>query len=99
MKYRDDERQHQNVEKFRKGLGNFLIKKLEKKYKPCTRIDAILGNKDISFFTNEQGEPVTIFIGKRKSNGHISGEQYTRKIKKRVDGEITESHWDNKGRV
>jgi hypothetical protein len=100
MKDWEDERKPLHFEKTSKGgLGKTLEKLMNKIYKPSARIDASLRGKDITFFTNENGEPMKLFLGRRKDNGEITGDMYTRKVKKVEDGKIKESHWDNKGKV
>jgi hypothetical protein len=77
-----------------------LEEKLSKCYAPSSRIDDQFRGKDITFITNELGEPVTLFIGKRREDGAISGERFVRRIKKRAEnGIIEQSHWENKGKV
>jgi hypothetical protein len=74
--------------------------KLRKTYEPSATIDDVFKGHDITFVTNTDGEPVTLFIGKRKPNGHIAGERYVRTIKRGPDGTtIASSHWDLKGRT
>lgn len=81
-------------------INSKLEHKLGKIYKPETRIDDTYHGKDITFITNELGEPVTLFIGKRREDGAISGERYVRKIvRKPNSNEILKSHWDLKGKV
>lgn len=73
---------------------------LQKTYAPDARIDAKLLGKDITFITNEYGEPVTLYIGTRRPDGAITGERYARKIvRKPSSSEILKSHWDLKGKV
>ncbi|MFT2011065.1 hypothetical protein ACMA1I_20515 [Pontibacter sp. 13R65] len=82
------------------ALNEKLVTKLNKKYAPDARIDDSYNGKDLTFLTNELGEPVTLFIGKRKEDGAITGERYTRKIvRKPGSQEILKSHWDLKGKV
>jgi hypothetical protein len=74
--------------------------RLSKTYPPSSTIHDVYNGKDITFITNEQGEPVTLFIGKRLADGAISGERYVRRIKRKPGtDEIQSSHWDNKGKV
>ncbi|WP_237151183.1 hypothetical protein [Pontibacter actiniarum] len=50
--------------------------------------------------TNEYGEPVTLFIGRRRDDGSIAGERYVRRIvRKPGSHDILKSHWENKGKV
>jgi hypothetical protein len=81
-------------------INSKLAHRLEKIYQPQTRIDDTFHGKDITFITNELGEPVTLFIGKRKDDGSIVGERYIRKIIRKPDSnDILKSHWDLKGKV
>lgn len=95
----NDERVSLNIEKIRRGMGKSLEAKMNKLYKPSSRVDMKFKGNDVTFYTNENGEPITLYIGKRKDDGDITGEVYSRRIKKRENGIITESHWDNQGKV
>jgi hypothetical protein len=77
-----------------------LDKKLSKLYEPKTTIDEVFKGYDITFVTNEHGEPVLLFFGKRRPDGLIAGERYTRTIKRQPGSlEIKASHWDNQGLI
>jgi len=76
-----------------------LDAKLQKLYEPSTSHDDVFRGHDITFVTNAAGEPVTLFIGRRKPNGNIAGERYVRTIKRGPDGSVLSSHWDLKGRT
>lgn len=77
-----------------------LDKKLSKLFEPKTSIDEVFKGYDITFVTNEHGEPVTLFFGKRRPDGRIAGERYTRTIKRQPGTlEVKSSHWDNQGKV
>ncbi|EJF09843.1 MULTISPECIES: hypothetical protein [Pontibacter] len=82
------------------ALGPKLIEKLNKLYTPDSRLDQHYNGKDLTLITNEKGEAVTLFIGKRLENGAISGERYVRKIvRDSKTGKVLRSHWDLKGKV
>lgn len=82
------------------ALGPKLIEKLSKVYAPDSRIDQHYNGKDLTFITNESGDPITLFIGKRMETGSISGERYVRKIiRDAKTNKILRSHWDLKGKV
>ena len=82
------------------ALGPKLIEKLNKLYAPDSRLDMHYNGKDLTFITNELGEPITLFIGKRQDDGSISGERYVRKIiREQNTSKIQRSHWDLKGKV
>ncbi|TPE45809.1 hypothetical protein [Pontibacter mangrovi] len=77
-----------------------LEKLLEKVYEPQQRFDQKFSGKDITFITNELGEPVTLFIGKRNEDGSIAGERFVRRIVRQPQGNvILKSHWEKKGSV
>jgi hypothetical protein len=81
-------------------LHRELDKKLSKLYEPSTRIDDVFKGHDITFVTNENGEPVTLFLGKRRPDGVIAGERYVRTIKRQPGTtEVSASHWDLKGKT
>ena len=81
-------------------LNPKLLKVLEKTYEAQERYDQKLLGKDITYITNEHGEPVTLFIGTRREDGSISGERYVRRIVRKPNSlEIQKSHWENKGKV
>lgn len=82
------------------ALNPKLEYKLSKKFAPDSRIDDQYNGKDITFITNDLGEPVTLFIGTRQEDGSIAGERYTRKIVRNPHStDILKSHWDLKGKV
>ncbi|MCC9167090.1 hypothetical protein [Pontibacter harenae] len=77
-----------------------LETKLSKTYPPKATIDDTYSGKDITFVTNEHGEPITLFIGKRQQDGAILGERYVRRIVRKPDSnDILKSHWELKGKV
>lgn len=82
------------------ALNPKLEKILGKVYEPRQRYDQKYAGKDITFLTNESGEPVTLFIGKRNEDGSITGERYVRRIVRQPQGtSILKSHWERKGTV
>ncbi len=77
-----------------------LEKKLAKPYAPSSRIDEVFLGNDITIITNERGEAIHLFIGKRNEDGSIRGEHYARRIQREPGSDrIVKSHWDNKGKV
>jgi hypothetical protein len=88
-----------NLEKIRKTISISLQNKLNKLYPPSSRIDDQFRGIDITFITNERGEVMHLYIGRRMSGGDISGEHYVRQVKQRENNAISKSHWDNKGKV
>ncbi len=77
-----------------------LDKKLSKIYEPRNTIDDVFKGYDITFKTNENGEPILLFFGKRRPDGLIAGERFTRTIKRQPGSlEVKSSHWDNQGKI
>ena len=80
-------------------LQEELIKKLSKTYEPSTMIDMRFREKDLAFKTDEQGNPVLLFIGKRGEEGNIKGERYARTLKYDKEGKKIKDHWELKGKA
>ncbi|MBG8556343.1 hypothetical protein [Hymenobacter guriensis] len=81
-------------------LHRLLDQKLSKIYEPSSRVDDVFKGYDITFITNEHGEPVTLFFGKRRPDGAIAGERYTRTIKREPGSLVVKSsHWDLRGKI
>lgn len=77
-----------------------LEKKLGNPFPPGSRIEDTFRGKDLTIITNESGEAVTLFIGKRNDrDGSIKGERYVRRIQRNDDLSIRKSHWECKGKV
>ena len=88
-----------HIEKIRKGISKALENKLNKIYTPSSQFDDVFKGNDITFLTNENGEPFSLFIGKRNEKGNIVREHYSRRFKKREGEKLILSHWDNMGKV
>lgn len=81
-------------------LSPKLESKLAKVFAPSQTLHDTYQGLDLTFMTNDSGEPVTLFIGKRQANGAIKGERYVRKlVKDAKTGKVVKSHWDLKGKV
>jgi hypothetical protein len=78
-------------------IGDRLLKQLRRQYKPDTLITQKIGKQDAAFKTDDQGNPVILFIGKMDPDGKIAGERFTRVLLKDADGKIIKDHWDRKG--
>lgn len=82
------------------ALNPDLEKKLAKKYAASARLEDDFRGKDITFITNEKGDPITLFIGKRNPDGSILGERYVRRLQYAPDNQtVLKSHWELKGKV
>jgi hypothetical protein len=81
------------------ALSEDLQKKLEKKYDPATMIEMKYKGNDLSFKTDEEGNAVLLFIGKKTGHGTVKGERYARTFKKDKEGKILKDHWELKGKA
>jgi hypothetical protein len=53
----------------------------------------------LSFRTDEDGNAILLFIGKKTEAGTIKGERYARTLKKDREGKIFKDHWELKGKA
>ena len=81
------------------SLSENLQLKLRRRYEPSSMVSMKYKGNDLTFKTDEEGNPVTLFIGKLDGNGRIRGERYSRIIKWDEKGRIIKDHWDRKGKV
>lgn len=81
------------------ALSEDLQKKLGKKYESSAMIDMKYKGYDLSFKTDEEGNAILLFIGKKNEQGTIKGERYARTLKKDREGEIFKDHWEMKGKA
>jgi hypothetical protein len=81
------------------SLGSAIIKILEKKYDPSSFIEMRFKGNDLGFKTDEEGNPIILFLGTRTSTGIIKGHRYARRLLKDKEGKVIKDHWDDKGLV
>ena len=81
------------------NLSGSLLLKLRKKYHPSAMVDMKFKGKDVCFKTDEEGNPVVVFIGKVQPNGKIKGQRYSRTLKTDAAGAVIKDHWDLKGKA
>jgi hypothetical protein len=81
------------------SLAADLQIKLSKRYEPSSLVYLTFRGNDIAVQTDNNGNPIVAFIGKRMDDGKIRGQRYTRTLKASPDGRIIKDHWDLKGKV
>jgi hypothetical protein len=72
---------------------------LKKNYEPNSVVEIKFKGNDVAFKTDESGNPIVLFIGKKLPNGKIKGDRYVRTLLKKPSGEIVKDHWDLKGKA
>jgi hypothetical protein len=80
-------------------IGASLLKHLTKKYEPSSLISFPFSRYDVVLKTDEEGNPVVVFIGKADEQGLIKGDRYARRMIKDANGAVMKDHWDYKGKV
>lgn len=81
------------------ALSEHLRTKLSKRYEPSAMVDMRYKGNDLRFKTDDEGNPVLLFIGKALDNGKIKGERYSRTLKRDARGLFVKDHWDLKGKA
>ncbi len=80
-------------------MNEALIKILSKVYEPSAMINRRYKEKDIAFKTDENGNPVLLFIGKRTDDGTVIGERFARRLVYGKGGTVIKDHWELKGKA
>ncbi len=80
-------------------LGPDLLKLIQKKYAPTSVVELRYKRYDLTLKTDEAGDAILLFIGKRGTDGAIKGERYVRTLITGEDGRRIKDHWDLKGRA
>ncbi|GAB2775423.1 hypothetical protein GCM10027275_18150 [Rhabdobacter roseus] len=80
-------------------IGEKLLKHLSKKYAPLDRIAFSFERYDGVMKTDEDGNPILLFLGQATATGDIRGHRFTRVLRKSAEGGILKDHWDYKGKV
>ena len=80
-------------------IGEPLLKKLNKLYQPSSIVHLKFKSYDLAIKTDEEGNPVLLFIGRADKEGTIKGDRYARRLLKDKTGKVLKDHWDYKGKV
>ena len=80
-------------------LGTELLDLLSKKYTPKGMINLKFKGNDLAIKTDEDGNPVLLFLGKLNDQGQVVGSRYARTLKKDLEGNIYKDHWELKGKA
>lgn len=75
-----------------------LQKKLAKTYEASAMVEMKYKGYDLAFKTDDEGNAVLLFIGKKTDRGTIKGERYVRTLKKDKEGKVFKDHWELKGK-
>ena len=78
-------------------LSYALLQKLKMQYNPDSIIEIRYRGLDLAFRTDHEGNPITLFLGRKLNTGKIKGRRYVRTIQKDAAGNLLKDHWDFKG--
>ena len=81
------------------SVGEKLLKKISKKYEASTMVYIKFQKYDVALKTDDDGNPILMFIGNKTEEGTIKGDRYARRLMKDSKGNIVKDHWDFKGKV
>ena len=81
------------------ALSEDLQKKLTKKFEASSMVEMKYKVDDLSFKTDEEGNAILLFIGKKTAQGTVKGERYARTLKRDREGKIFKDHWELKGKA
>lgn len=80
-------------------LAPDLLKLLNRRYEPQSMINKKFKGFDLVIKTDEEGNPVLLFLGKLDEKGQVKGSRYARTLKKDREGKIFKDHWELKGKA
>ncbi|HEX8334737.1 MAG TPA: hypothetical protein VF622_19090 [Segetibacter sp.] len=80
-------------------INEDLQKKLSKKFESSTMVEMKYKGYDLAFKTDEDGNAIQLFMGKKTEKGTVKGERYARTLKKDREGKIFKDHWELKGKA
>jgi hypothetical protein len=88
-----------NHKKNRNGIKRAFGSAVKKKYERSSLLEMKYKGLDLVLKTDREGNATTLFIGKKKPDGNISGERYVRTLKHDKNGALIKDHWELKGKV
>lgn len=80
-------------------LAPDLLKLLSRRYEPQSMINKKFKGFDLVFKTDEEGNPILLFLGKLNEQGQVNGSRYARTLKKDSEGKVYKDHWELKGKA
>jgi hypothetical protein len=81
------------------SLGDDLLKKINKKFEPSTKVSLRYRSYDLVVVTDKEGNAIQLFMGRANEEGVIKGDRYARTLKYDREGNLIKDHWERKGRA
>ena len=79
------------------ALGEAILKVVSKKYAANAFIERRFHRYHLGFKTDEEGNPIVLYMDTKESSGKIKGRRYARRLLKDTHGIVIKDHWDDKG--
>lgn len=81
------------------SLGDDILKKINKKFEPSTKIPLRYRSYDLMLVTDKEGNAIQLFMGRANEQGIIKGDRYARTLKYDREGKLIKDHWERKGKA
>ena len=81
------------------SLGDDLLKKINKKFDPSTKVAMRYRSYDLLLITDKEGNAIQLFMGKENEQGVIKGDRYARTLKYDREGHLIKDHWEEKAKL
>ncbi len=81
------------------SLGDDLLKKVNKKFDPSTKVALRYRSYDLVLVTDKEGNAIQLFMGRANEAGVIKGDRYARTMKYDREGNLIKDHWERKGKA
>lgn len=81
------------------SLGDDLLKKINKKFEPSSKVSLRYRSYDLLLVTDKDGNAIQLFMGKENEQGIIKGDRYARTLKYDREGALIKDHWERKGKA
>ena len=81
------------------SLGDDLVKKINKKFEPSSKVSLRYRSYDLLLITDKEGNAIQLFMGKENEAGIIKGDRYARTLKYDREGNLIKDHWERKGKA
>lgn len=81
------------------SLGDDLLKKINKKFEPSSKVSLRYRSYDLLLITDKEGNAIQLFMGRENEQGIIKGDRYARTLKYDREGSLIKDHWERKGKA
>jgi hypothetical protein len=87
------------IQKVSMSFGDDLLKKINKKFEPSSKVALRYRSYDLLLITDKEGNAIQLFMGRENEEGIIKGDRYARTLKFDREGKLIKDHWERKGKA